>query len=393
MPLTKRRWLRIGAVVLVVTAGLAWLAAPYVNALALIIDVSGQEVAWRRWLPVQLLAVDHEDLSVPTRHGHVVGRLYRPQDVRASTRTVLVVPGLHAGGVEEPRLDRLAARLAANGTTVLSLPLPELRRFIVTSKSTDVIEDAARWLIEQRALTPSGRIGLIGISFGGGLALVAAGRSSLTGKLDMVVSFGGYGDLPRVLHYVSTGLLPDGTSQPAHDYGTVMFLMNALPHLVPADQVAGLDRAVRKFVDASMIDVAEPARGAELFLEAQELGVALPEPARSVMADVSLRDPSRLGPRLQSLAEAVGGDPAVSPERSPATLARVFLAHGTPDTIIPQTEMPSLAAFLDRAPGRDGMKTEWLLTPGVSHADASTDVTAGEVWRIVRFWKKIFAVP
>src|SRR5688572_1138091 len=211
----RRRWLRVAAILLVAAAGVAWLAAPYVGALALIIDVSGRDVAWRRWLPVRVRPIAYEDIAVPTRHGPVTGRLYRPRDARASARTVLVVPGLHAEGVEEPRLDRLSTRLAGTGTTVLSLPLPDLRRFMVTPRSTDVIEDAARWLADQPAITPSGRIGLIGISFGGGLSMVAAGRPSLSGKLDRAVSFGGYGDLPRVLRYLSTGLLPDGTRQPA----------------------------------------------------------------------------------------------------------------------------------------------------------------------------------
>ena len=388
MPLTRRLSLWASALVLAVAVGL-WCAAPYLNALALIVDVSGREVTWRRWLPVRVLPVDHEDVSVPTRHGPVTGRLYRPR-ARTSSRTVLVVPGLHAEGVEEPRLDRLSTRLAGTGTTVLSLPLPDLRRFMVTPRSTDVIEDAARWLADQPAITPSGRIGLIGISFGGGLSLVAAGRPSLVGKLDKAVSFGGYGDLPRVLRYLCTGLLPDGTRQPAHDYGTVMFLLHALPHLVPAEQFGPLDRAIRLFLDASMVDVSDPPRAVELFRQAGQLGAALPEPARSVMADVSARDATRLGPRLLELAEVVGGHPAVSPERSPATLAPVFLAHGAADTVIPQTETPSVAAYLDRDPRRAGMKAEWLLTPLVSHADANEKVTLSDLWKLIRLWTRIF---
>jgi len=387
----RRHLLRIAALVVVAGAGAAWLAAPYVNALALVIDISGRDITWRSWLPVRVSPVAHEDIAVPTRHGPVTGRLYRPiGGADASTRTVMVVPGLHAAGVEEPRLDRLSRRLAATGITVLSLPLPDLRRFVVTPQSTDVIEDAARWISEQPTLAPTGRLGLIGISFGGGLSLVAAGRPALVDRLDMVVSFGGHGDLPRVLRYLCTGVLPDGTRQPAHDYGTVLFLLAALPHLVPGDQVTALDRAVRVFLDASMVDVTEPARATSLFREARTLGDALPEPARSVMADVSARDATRLGPRLLALSETVGGDPALSPERSPATLAPVFLVHGAADTVIPQTETPSLAAFYDRASGRAGKDSQWLLTPAVSHADATHTVTLTDVWRLVRMWVAIF---
>jgi dienelactone hydrolase len=382
----KRRAILI---TLAIAGLLAWVAAPYVNALVFIVDVSGREFGWRRWLPIHALEVGHEDIAVPTRQGPITGRLYRPRSGR-STRTVLVIPGHHSAGVEEPRLDRLSRRLAGEGMTVLSLPLPDLRRFIVTRQSTDVIEDAARWLADQPQITPSGRIMLIGISFGGGLSLVAAGRPSVSSKIDRVISFGGHGDLPRVLRYLCTGLLPDGTRQPAHDYGTVLFLLNALPHLVPADQLAPLDRAIRVFLDASMVDVSDPPRAATLFREAHDLGMVLPEPARSVMADVSARDSTRLGPRLLALAEVVAGDPSVSPERSPATRAPVFLAHGSADTVIPQTETPSLAAYLDRAPGRQDMKVEWLLTSAVSHADAQGSVRVTDVWALLRFWTRVF---
>ena len=386
----KRRLRSVIVITLVLGGLLVWTAAPYARALAFIVDVSGREFTWRRWLPIHAVEVDHEDIAVPTRQASIAGRLYRPRSAN-SHQTVLVIPGLHAAGVEEPRLDRLSRRLAGEGMTVLSLPLPDLRRFVVTPRSTDVIEDATRWLAEQPRLTPSGRVTIIGISFGGGLSLVAAGRPSLSGKIDRVVSFGGHGDLPRVMRYLCTGLLPDGTRQPAHDYGTVLFLLNALPHLVPADQVAALDRAIRVFLDASMVDVSDPPRAATLFREARDLGAVLPEPARSVMADVSARDSTRLGPRLLALAEVVGGNPAVSPERSPATLAPVFLAHGSADTVIPQTETPSVAAHLDRAPGREKVKVEWMLTAAVSHADAKDSVGLSDVWALIRFWNRIFS--
>jgi hypothetical protein len=205
----------------------------------------------------------------------------------------------------------------------------------------------------------------------------------------MLMSFGGHGDLPRVIEYLCTSLLPDGTVQPAHDYGAAILLLAALPHLVPAEQVAPLEHAVRVFLDASMVDVAEPQRSALLFAEARRLGDALPEPARAIMADVSARDASRLGPRLRPLADVIGGDPGLSAERSPVTTARVFLLHGTPDPVIPQTETPTLAAFYDRSPARQGNPVEWLVTPAISHADATEAMTAADGWALVRFWTRL----
>ena len=44
----------------------------------------------------------------------------------------------------------------------------------------------------------------------------------------------------------------------------------------------------------------------------------------------------------------------------------VFLAHGAADTVIPQTETPSLAAYYDRAPGRSGVHLFGRTCPVVS---------------------------
>ena len=44
-----------------------------------------------------------------------------------------------------------------------------------------------------------------GISFSGGLSIVAAGRPALRDKVSYVMSFGGHGDLPRVMKYLASG--------------------------------------------------------------------------------------------------------------------------------------------------------------------------------------------
>ncbi len=364
---------------LVLAAG-AWMAAPYVAAAAFVIDLSGRDLAVRRWLPARVRAVHTRDVAVETRYGHIAGRVYQPEG--RSQGTLIVVPGLHPGGVDEPRLSHLTTRLAATGRTVVSLPLPDLRDLRITPRSTDMIEDAVMWVSRDSALAPDGRVSLIGISFGGGLALVAAGRPGVAGRIDRVVSFGGHGDLPRVIRYVCTGLLPDGTVQPAHDYSAILLLLGALPHLVPADQVAPLERAIRVFLEASMAGGRDAA-----LASARRLEEALPEPARAVMRDVRARDASRIGLRLLPLAETLGGAPALSPERSPAPRVPVFLVHGAVDDVIPHTETPSVAAYLERA---GTPRVEWLLTPTISHADATTRLDASSVWALVRFWVRMW---
>lgn len=376
----SRRW--IWLVALVALAGAAWLAVrPYVSAAAFVLDLSGSSPTVRRLLPVQAHPVTTRDLRVPTRYGDLPARVYTSG--ADSERSVIVFPGVHAGGVDEPRLDAFSRRLAATGATVLSAPLPELRRYRITPASTDQIEDATAWMAADAALAPQGRVDLAGVSFAGGLALVAAGRPRLEGKVARVIALGSHADLPRVMTYLCTGRLPGGTTRPPHDYGVAVILLAAIPRMVPADQVEPTREAVLTFLDASSFHSIAPARSASLFAHARRLADAAPEPARTLLALVNSRDVATLGPRLLPFVEELGGAAALSPARSPAARAPVFLIHGEDDNVIPSSETPLLAGYLI---GQGNSQVRWLLTPLLSHADVRS-TRPPDAWRLIAFWK------
>jgi dienelactone hydrolase len=376
----SRTWI-VAALVLLVAA---WLVAPYVRSAAFILDLAGTGGWARRLMPVRVRPVTARDVQVPTRYGDEPARVYEPAG--GSTRSLIVFPGVHAGGIDEPRLVAFSRRLASTGANVLSMPLPDLREFRITPRSTDVIEDATLWLAANRALAPSGRVGLVGVSFAGGLALVAAGRESLAGKVQLVVSLGGHADLPRVMTYLCTGVLPDGTTRTPHAYGIVLILIGALDHLVPAEQVEPLRAAILTFLEASSYDQTDVPKSKELFDLARARTAELPEPARTYMQWVNDRNAAALGEKLLPLVETLGGAPALSPDRSRATAAPAFLLHGAADNVIPSTETPLAAAYL-ASHGNAG--TKWLLTPLLTHATLSEDVAAADVWQLVRFWKEM----
>ena len=123
--------------------------------------------------------------TVPTRHGDIPARLYRPAGT--IRRAAILTPGVHAMGIDEPRLRGLAGDLAASGVAVLTIALPDLVRYRFTTESVDQIEDAASWLAAQPALAPDGKVGLMGISFAGGLSVVAAGRPAVRDKIALCV--------------------------------------------------------------------------------------------------------------------------------------------------------------------------------------------------------------
>lgn len=355
----------------------------YVRGASFVIEAAGIE-GWPRTV-VSLSAGNAyrlDSVQIPTRHASLAARVFASDG--AARGAVLLVPGVHAGGIEEPRLVGFAEDLAARGFIVVTAELPDLKQYLITPRSTDMIEDAARWLSEQRNLAPDGRVGLIGISFGGGLSIVAAGRPSIRDRVAFVLSFGGHGDLPRTLRYLCTGVLADGGAHPPHDYGVVIILLGVADRMVPADQVTRLRDGIRTFLEASHVDMVDKARARTIFDRAQAMAAAMPEPSRSLMTAVNDRDVAGLGPRLLPHVEALGADPTLSPVDAPAPLAPVFLLHGADDNVIPALESTRLADHL-----RPHTAVRVLLTPLITHAEVNRPADWGEIWKLVSFWTDV----
>jgi dienelactone hydrolase len=325
-------------------------------------------------------AVATADVEVPSRSGPLRARLYRP--ARATSRTIVLTPGVHAEGIDEPRLVKFAKDLAAGGAGVLTPELPDLLDYEITARLPDQIEDVASWVAGRRDLAPDGRIGLVGISFSGGLSVVAASRPAIRERTAFVLSFGGHGDLGRVMRFLSTGIQPDGSFRQPHDYGVVVLLLNFARQLVPPEQVDPLKAGVRVFMKASHVDMFDKAAARRIFERATTMEPALPTPARDLLHMVNMRDVPGLGALLAPVIGSVDLPPAVSPERSPAPAAPVYLLHGADDVVIPSMESERLAASLRAG----GAEVHLLVTPLITHAEVDRPPTARETFALVRFW-------
>jgi pimeloyl-ACP methyl ester carboxylesterase len=101
---------------------------------------------------------------------------------------------------------------------------------------------------------------------------------------------------------------------------------------------------------------------------------------------VNNRDVTHLGPRLQPHLGLLIEAPTLSPARSPAPSAPVFLLHGRDDNVIPASESQYLAARL-----RGDVPTRLLLTALISHAEADQPAHLADVVRLASFWADILA--
>jgi predicted esterase len=68
----------------------------------------------------------------------------------------------------------------------------------------------------------------------------------------------------------------------------------------------------------------------------------------------------------------------------------VFLLHGADDNIIPSSETPLNATYLE---SQGNARVNWLLTPLLSHASVNPNVPVSDAWRLIRFWKELLETP
>ena len=398
--LTRRRKAALIVVALLLSGGA--FALPYLDALGFIIraaDIGGTPATLASWRTYAFAR--QPDMWVPTRAGNIPARLYQPEGrVR---RTLLLMPGVHRDGIDESRLVGLAEDLSATGYRVVTVAAPDLQRFKITPEVTDVIEDAVKWTSEQPQFRTDGKIGVVGISFTGGLSVVAAGRASIRDHVAFVMSFGGHGDLARALHYLASGEVLGDLEQakqssavagadhvgvhPPHDYGLAVVLLNLADRVVPPEQVAALSKGIDGFLLASSLAVTDPPKSVPIFEEMKKYQETLPEPSRTYMQYVNDRAVDKLGPVLLPVIESLKNHPGMarlSAERATPPTAPIFLLHGVDDSVIPSVETVLLAEHL-----KGKAEVTGLLSGLITHAEVNRTPGAIEVWRLASFWRQI----
>jgi len=389
------RWL-VAAVAL---AALVLVVRPYAHGLSFVIRAADMGGAAGRLARLDTVAIATRDIAIPTTRGAMRARVYEPN---RSRRVALLTSGLHPSGIDEPRLVRLARQIAASGVAVVTPDIPELSRFEITPAITDAIEESGRWLAVDSGLAADHRVALMGISFSGGLSIVAAARPSLAGRVAYVFALGGHDDLPRVLRYLCTGREPrpspkvrlasdagenDTFVLPPHDYGVAVILLSIADRLVPAAQVERLRAGVRQYLWASALDGGvDKARAPAEFEAVRAYDRMLPEPSATLLRYVVERDVVHLGARLLPVLGSHGASPWLSVSKSPKPTAPVFLLHGLADNVVPPIESEYLAEDL-----RGHAPVRLLLSGLISHAEADRPAHADDVVQLAGFWGDLLA--
>ena len=190
-------------------------------------------------------AIVESDASVPLALGETRARVYTPVGV-GDPPGVILLHGVHRLGIDEPRLQRFARAIAVTGVVVLTPEIREIADYRIDPRSIDTIGAAAASL---RARLGRGRVGVMGMSFAGGLSLLAAADPRFEKDIGFVVAIGAHDDLGRVLRFFATDKIvqPDGVTVDleAHEYGALVMIYGNAERFFPAADVDAAREALR----------------------------------------------------------------------------------------------------------------------------------------------------
>lgn len=336
--------------------------------------------------------VHGEELTFPVGGEAREATMYLPPG-HARAPGWVVLHGLTVPGRQHTALVRFARSMAATGAVVLVPDVPPWRELRIDTRAAgETIAAAVHHLAADPRVRPGG-VGVAGFSFGATQALSVAADPAMHADLRAVVGFGGYCELPRVVRCMMTGehewrgvrerLDPD-------PYGRWILVGNFLTRVPGYEGMGAVARAALELAQISG-RVGSPAWLPEYDAHKRRLREGL-SPAEREVWDV-IAPPAGTTPaspeRARTMAEdfaAVGlrVDPDLDPTpHLPHVRARVVLAHGAEDRLIPYTESLRLVERL--APHTRVSVTITRLFAHSSHGSGSGPLHyAREGWRFVR---------
>jgi pimeloyl-ACP methyl ester carboxylesterase len=313
--------------------------------------------------------VETQEITLPMLAGTVRARLYVPRGV-AHPPGMVLIHGIHHLGIDEPRFVSFARAAAENGFAVLSPEVAALADYRVDASSIPTIGESPAWL-ERRLGT--GPVTVVGVSFAGGLSLLAASNPRYAAHIRALLLMGPDDNLVRVARFLATSRaeLPDGRWVPyvAHDYGAAVFVYSHPGQFFSAGDLGVAHEALRDW----LWEQPESARA---------LLPRLSPAGQDTMNILLARQIERLRPKLLAAIDAEQSQlEALSPEGKLAGLhVPVFILHGLTDDVIPSTE----SLWLEKEIPRPYLK-EVLITPAFSHVDPEKGTTWSEELQLVGF--------
>jgi pimeloyl-ACP methyl ester carboxylesterase len=278
--------------------------------------------------------------------------------------------------MDEPRLIAFASALSSCGLRILTPELPGIKDYQVSADSIRTIGDSAKWMADQD--TQHRPVGVMGLSFSGGLSLLAAADPVYKPYFKFVVAIGSQDEMGRVATYYRTGKdpRPHGAPEllPPHEYGALVLEYEHVEDFVPAANVT----LMRALLRAHLYEDG-PAEKAVF----ASLTPAQHDEAMQLLNTTSDITRAKLAASENLHVQAMAG---VSPHGHLESMTvPVYLLHGEGDNIIPASETLWMASELPST-----TLQSVLISPVLSHLNLDgAQPTAGDRWKLVHFFALI----
>jgi dienelactone hydrolase len=288
---------------------------------------------------------------------------------------VVFVSGVNSQGRGHPALARIADAMARTGAGVFVPELPVFFDVRVDGTEVGRIVAAVEALAERPEIDPD-RLGIMGVSVGGSLSLMAAADPAIADRLAWVASFGAYADASQITTEVLT-----------HQYRLDGELVDWAPALLVRQIVFGLvTDQVTDGRDHGYLYGAYDHLNNEGIHPLPDADIPLRTDVGRVVEAMLLADTLPEAESLLALAPAEGRAvlDAISPlQRVGDIRARVYLMHDIGDQHIPIAHARTLDAAMRNA-GVDVRLGEFRLFDHVQPDTRDLGKAIPELWRL--FW-------
>jgi dienelactone hydrolase len=316
--------------------------------------------------------IDETLTEVPTPSGTIRARLYIPRGI-ASAPGMVIVHGVHHLAIEEPRLVAFARAMSASGIRVLTPELLSLADYQIDSRSIDLIGYSARSL----STSLGQKVGVLGLSFAGGLSLLAAADPRYEPSIRFVVSVGAHDSLERVSEFLITNTIarPDGTTlqMAANEYGPLVLIYSHVEDFFPPTDVNTAREALRLLLWEKVDDsrkcaarLSLPSRQKMELLYGNHVEALVAEMKQAIARHHADMSPASPHGHLESLHVAV------------------LLLHGAADNVIPPSELLWLQQDVPPM-----VLTSALISPAISHVSMEAEPSFADNLRLVHFMAQI----
>jgi dienelactone hydrolase len=334
--------------------------------------------------PLELFSEDPQRRTVTYRPGGADGpeepaELWLPSWASAEqpAGAMLLVFGVNNLGRNHPAIERVADGLARTGVAVL---VPDSRTLLEGRLEVDEIDGVVRAfrVLAQRPEVDRTRVGIVGFSVGGSLAVLASRDPRISGDVRWVNAFGAYADARSYLASVAAHAYVDGAGTPVPWTPTPLAREVYLRFVLDQVEDAGDRRRLERAVSGAVLAGEQPADDASV-RESLETRAAVT--AYDLLTAHTLDAAKRAIAALPSDAQAFMH--ALSPvEHVDGLLASVHLMHELEDHHVPFVETRRLASAYEEA-GVLEAHTEFRLFDHVQPDDIDVWAAAPELVKLL----------